>query len=53
MAAGDTRAADPVDIVCHEMDSAVRSHHSYKIGEQLVLEKKPAGQSTRICSTWQ
>ena len=26
MAAGDTRAADPVDTVRHEMDSVVRSH---------------------------
>ena len=33
MAAGDTHAADPVDNVCHEMDSAVRSHRFYKIGE--------------------
>ena len=46
MAAGDTRAADLVDIVRHEMDSAVCSHHFYKIGKQLILEKKPAGQST-------
>ena len=27
MAAGDTHAADPVDTVHHEMDSAVCSHH--------------------------
>ena len=52
MAAGNTREADPVDTVQHEMDSTVRSHHFYKsvqspvIGEQLVLEKEPAGQST-------
>ena len=26
MAAGDTRAADPVDTVYHEINSAVRSH---------------------------
>ena len=30
MAAGDTRAADPVDTVHHEMDSTVRSHRFYK-----------------------
>ena len=30
MAAGDTRAADLVDTVRHEMDSAVRSHCFYK-----------------------
>ena len=30
MAAGDTRAADPVDTVHHEMDSLVHSHHVYK-----------------------
>ena len=42
----------PVDTVYHEMDSIVCSHHVYKsvwlsvIGEQLVLEKEPAGQST-------
>ena len=30
MAAGDTRAADPVGTVHHEMDRAVRSHHFYK-----------------------
>ena len=52
MAAGNTRAADPVDIVRHEMDSAVRSHRFYKsvqlpVIEQLVLEKKPADQSTQ------
>ena len=53
MAAGDTHVADLVDIVHHEIDSAVHSHHVYKsmwspvIGEQLILEKEPAGQSTR------
>ena len=26
MATGDTRAADPIDTVHYEMDSAVRSH---------------------------
>ena len=60
MAAGDTLAADPVDTVHYEMDSAVSSHCVYKsvqlpvIGEQLVLEKMPADQFTRqICNTWQ
>ena len=33
MAAGDTCAADTVDVVCHEMDSVVRSHCFHKIGE--------------------
>ena len=52
MAAGNTRAADPVDTVHHEMDSTVRSHCFYKyvqlpvIGKQLILEKELAGQST-------
>ena len=52
MTAGNICVADPVDIVHHEMDSAVCSHFVYKsvwspvIGEQLVLEKEPAGQST-------
>ena len=30
MAAGDTRAADLVDTVHHEIDSAVCSHNFYK-----------------------
>ena len=30
MAAGDTRAADPVDTVHHEMDSTIHSHGFYK-----------------------
>ena len=47
MAAGDTHAADLIDIVRHEMASVVCSHHFYKIGEQLILEKKPVGQSTQ------
>ena len=51
MAAGNTRAADPVDTMHYEMDSAVRSHRSqgfYKsmqspvIVKQLVLEKELA-----------
>ena len=51
MAAGDIRAADPVDTVHHEMDSVVRSHSFYKsvwlpVIEQLVLEKEPASQFT-------
>ena len=32
MAAGDTRAADLVDTVHHEMDSAGHSHDVYKSG---------------------
>ena len=52
MGAGDTLVADPVDAAHHEMDNMVRSHHVYKsvwspVIEQLVLEKEPAGQSTR------
>ena len=49
MAAGDTRVADPLDTVHHEMDSLVPSHHIYEspVIEQLVLEKKHAGQSTQ------
>ena len=57
MVAGNTCVADPVDTVHHKMNSKVRSNHVYKsvwspvIGEQLILEKKPAGQSTQwICS---
>ena len=30
MTPGETRAADSVDIVRHEMDSVARSHHFYK-----------------------
>ena len=30
MVAGDTHAADLVDTVHHEMDSAIRSHHFHK-----------------------
>ena len=43
----------PLGTVHHEMDSMFCSHHVYKsvcspiIGEQLVLEKEPADQSTR------
>ena len=57
MATGHVRVADPLDTVHHEMDRVVCSNHvsksvwSPKIGEQLVLEKEPAGQSTWwICS---
>ena len=52
MAAGDTRPADLVDIVHHEMESAFRSHCFYKSvvvasnRKKLILEKEPAGQST-------
>ena len=49
---GDSRVADPVDIVHHEMDSVVRTHYVYTtvwspVIEQLILEKEPAGQSTQ------
>ena len=49
MATSDTRAADLVDTVHHKMDSVINSHRFYKsvqspvTGEQLVLEKEPAG----------
>ena len=53
MAAGDIHLADPIDTsVHHEIDSTVHSYCVYKpvwspvIGEQLILKKKPAGQST-------
>ena len=55
MAAGDTHVADLVDTMHHEMDSMVCSYRVYTcksvqlpaIGEQLVLEKEPASQSTQ------
>ena len=53
MATGDTLVVDLVVTVHHEMDSIIRSHHVYKsvqspvIGEQLLLEKEPAGQFAR------
>ena len=48
----DSRVAHAVDIVHHEMDSVVRSHHVYTfvwspVIEQLILEKEPAGQCTQ------
>ena len=49
----DTHVADLLDTVHHETDSVFRSHHVYKFvwwpvtGEQLVLEKEPANQSTQ------
>ena len=48
----DSCVAHPIDIVHHEMDSVVRSHHVYTfvwspIIEQLILEKEPAGQCTQ------
>ena len=52
MTAGNSCVADLLDTVHHEMDSVFRSHHVYKsvwspiIGEQLILEKEPANQST-------
>ena len=52
MAADNARVVDQLDTVHHEMDSVFCSHHVYKsvwslvIGEQLVLEKNPVGQST-------
>ena len=55
MAAGDTPAADPVDHDCGTMKWTAwfvvtvvyKSVQSLVIGEQLVLEEEPAGQSTR------
>ena len=54
MAAGDAHVLDPLDPVHHEMNSMlVHSHYVYTairspvIGEQLVLEKEPDGQSTQ------
>ena len=53
MVAGDTRVADPVDPMYHEMASMVCSHCVYKsvwlpvIGERLILVKEPASQSTQ------
>ena len=51
----DSRVADPVDIVHHEMDSAVHYTPVWSLEiEQFILEKEPAGRSTWwICSTWQ
>ena len=51
MATDDVHVADLLDTVHHEMDGMVRSHHVNLcglpvIGEQLVLEKEPASQST-------
>ena len=52
MAAGNTCVAHLVVTVHHEIDSAVHSHCVHKpvwlsvIGEQLILEKEPTGQST-------
>ena len=52
MEADGVHVADPLDTVHCAMDSMVRSHHVYKsvwfpiIGEQLILEKEPASQST-------
>ena len=55
MAVGDSCVADLLDTVQHEMDSIFRNHHVYKsvwspVMEQLILEKEPANQSTRIYS---
>ena len=58
MEAGDTYVLDPLDPVYHEMNSIlVCSHHVYKsarspvIGEKLIMEKEPNGQSIQwICS---
>ena len=58
MEAGDTRVANLVDTVHHEIDSVVRNHCVYKsvwspLTEQLTLEKEPVDQSIQyICSTW-
>ena len=51
MATDNTRVTDLLDTVRHEMDGMVRSNHVNLcglpvIGEQLILEKEPAGQST-------
>ena len=49
---GDTCVPDPLDTVHNKMDSVVCSHQVHKyvwspvLGEQLVLKKEPAGQST-------
>ena len=37
MAAGDTRAADPVDTVHHEINSAVRSHGFLNLCTELEI----------------
>ena len=52
MTAGDAHIEDLLDTVHHDIDSVVYSHHVYKsvwspVIEQLVLEKKPVGQSTQ------
>ena len=51
MAADNTHVADLLDTVHHKMDGMVHSQHVNLcglpvIGEQLILEKEPAGQST-------
>ena len=48
----DSCVPHPVDIVHHEMDSVVHSHHVYTpvwspVIEHLILEKEPAGQCTQ------
>ena len=51
MAADDACVADPLDTVHHEIDSVIHNYHVPVIGEQIILEKEPAGQSTWwICS---
>ena len=51
MTVGEACIADLLDIVHHDTDSVVCSHHVYKpvwspVIEQLVLEKEPVNQST-------
>ena len=46
MAADDACVADPLDTVHCEMDSVIHNHHVPVTGEQLVMRKEPAGQST-------
>ena len=57
MTACDAHVLNSLDTVHHEVVNLFWSHHEYKsvwlpvIGEQLILEKEPAGQSTQwICS---
>ena len=46
MAADDACVADPLDTVHHEMDNVIHNYLVPVIGEQIILEKEPAGQST-------
>ena len=55
MKAGDTRVADLVDTVHHEIASTFCNHRVYKpVVASNVFIGEPVGQSTRyICSMWQ